>query len=56
MSGKIQTISLLIIMSLNFTFAINKCLIDDDCIENELNYYCCDNQCCNMIDYIFKDK
>ena len=52
----VQISSLILVVSLKCALAIDKCIVDDDCIENEINYYCCDYQCCNIIDYVFKDK
>ena len=52
----VQISSLLLILSLQCILAIDKCIIEDDCIENEINSYCCSYQCCNIIDYVFKDK
>ena len=32
------------------------CFNDDMCISNAFNNYCCTLQCCNVFEFIFKDR
>lgn len=40
---------------LNMNELQNFCLVNQNCVNNPINNYCCSFKCCSVVEYITKD-